>query len=68
MIGVDPAYQNKGITAIIFDEYTKTFAKKGIIDCIRTPELADNTAIHQLWKNFDPVTHKKRSTYKMDIV
>ncbi|MDG2194131.1 MAG: GTP cyclohydrolase [Polaribacter sp.] len=68
LIGVDPAYQNKGVTAIIFDEYTKTFTKKGIIDCIRTPELIDNTAIHQIWRNFDPVTHKKRSTYKIDIV
>jgi len=67
LIGVDPAYQNKGVTAIIFDEYTKTFAEKGIVDCIRTPELADNTAIHQIWKKFDPVTHKKRSTYKMNI-
>jgi hypothetical protein len=34
---------------------------------IRTPELEDNNAIHQLWKNFDPQTHKRRRTYKMNI-
>lgn len=64
LIGVDPAYQNKGIHAILFDQYTKTFSEKGIVNCIRTPELANNTAIQKIWKNVGPITHKKRSTYK----
>ncbi|MBX9807215.1 MAG: GTP cyclohydrolase, partial [Flavobacteriaceae bacterium] len=63
LIGVHPEYQNKGVTAIIFDEYFKTFTEKGIINCIRTPELADNLAIHNLWKNFDPRIHCKRKTF-----
>ncbi len=67
LIGVDPEYQNKGVPAILFSEFQKTFAKKGVVNCIRTPELADNTAIHQIWKNFNPVTHKKRCTYKQDL-
>tara|TARA_B110000090_G_scaffold178742_1_gene202643 strand:- start:367 stop:1227 length:861 start_codon:yes stop_codon:yes gene_type:complete len=64
LIGVDPAYQKKGIHAILFDQYNKTFTNKGIVNCIRTPELADNEAIRKIWKNFDPITHKRRSTYK----
>ncbi|HAH54905.1 MAG TPA: GTP cyclohydrolase, partial [Flavobacterium sp.] len=56
-------YQNKGVTAIIFDEYFKTFSEKGIINCIRTPELEENHAIHNLWKNFDPRIHCKRKTF-----
>ena len=64
LIGVDPAYQNKGVHAILFDQCTKTFAKKRIVNCIRTPELADNDAIQKIWKNFDPTRHKRRSTYK----
>jgi GNAT superfamily N-acetyltransferase len=68
LIGVRPDYQNKGITAIIFNQYYNTFAKKGIVDCIRTPELIENTAIHQLWRNFNPVVYKKRCTYRKDIV
>lgn len=64
LIGVDPAYQNKGIHAILFDQYAKTFSEKGIVNCIRTPELANNTAIQKIWKNVGPITHKKRSTYK----
>jgi GNAT superfamily N-acetyltransferase len=63
LIGVDPEYQNKGVTAIIFDEYYKTFSEKGIINCIRTPELEENHAIHNLWKNFDPRIHCRRKTF-----
>jgi len=67
LIGVHPNYQNKGVHAIIFNEFHRTFDKKGITECIRGPELIDNIAIHQLWKNFNPVTHKKRCTYRKEI-
>jgi len=67
LIGVHPDYQNKGVHAIIFDQYTKTFAPLGIENCIRTPELEDNEAIKLLWRDFNPSTHKRRSTYKKDI-
>lgn len=67
LIGVDPSYQNKGIPAILFSEFQKTFEEKGVVNCIRTPELAENTAIHQIWKNFNPVTHKRRCTYKQEL-
>jgi len=63
LIGVAPEYQNKGVTAIIFDEYFKTFSEKGIINCIRTPELEENHAIHNLWKNFNPTVHCRRKTF-----
>jgi GNAT superfamily N-acetyltransferase len=64
LIGVHPDYQNKGVTAVIFNEYYETFKKKGIKTCIRTPELAENTAIHQIWKNFNPIIHCKRKTFR----
>ncbi len=67
LIGVDPEYQSKGVTALIFAEYFKTFSEKGIINCIRTPELADNHAIHNLWKNFDPKVHCRRKTFIKDL-
>ena len=67
LIGVDPAYQNKGITAIIFSDFTTSFKAIGVETVIRTPELEDNSAIHQLWKNFDPKTHKRRRTYKKNL-
>lgn len=64
LIGIHPDYQNRGVTAVIFNEYYKTFLKRGIVNCIRTPELEENTAIRQIWKHFDPVTHKRRRTYR----
>lgn len=67
LIGVAPKYQNKGVHAIIFDQYTKTFASLGIENCIRTPELEDNEAIKKLWDKFDPITHKKRRTYRKEL-
>ncbi len=68
LIGVHPKYQNKGITAIIFNEYYNVFEKKGIEMCLRTPELADNTAIHLLWKRFNPEIYKRRRTYRKELV
>ena len=67
LIGVHPKYQNKGVTAVIFDQFAKTFAKKGIENCIRTPELEENKAIHQIWKSFNPITHKRRRTYRKEL-
>ena len=64
LIGIHPDYQNKGVTAVIFKEYYHTFTDKKIETCIRTPELADNIAIRQIWKNFGPVVFKRRRTYK----
>jgi GNAT superfamily N-acetyltransferase len=68
LIGVDPEYKSKGVTAIIFNEYYETFTQKGIQNCIRTPELEDNHAIHNLWKHFDPVTFRRRRTYRKDLI
>ncbi len=67
LIGVHPEYQNKGVHAIIFNEFHNSFSKKGIVECLRTPELIENTAINKIWKNFNPVTHKKRCTFRKDI-
>ena len=67
LIGVHPDYQNKGVTAVLFDSLLKTLKNKGIKDCIRTPELKDNTAVNNLWKNFSPVTYKTRCTYTKDL-
>jgi len=67
LIGVHPEYQNKGVTAIIMNEYYKVFTAKGIINCIRTPELEENKAIYNLWKNFNPSTHIRRRTYKKTL-
>ncbi|MBM1107388.1 GTP cyclohydrolase [Aurantibacter crassamenti] len=67
LIGIHPEYQNKGVTAIIFNEYHKTFTTKKIEMCYRTPELEDNIAIRQMWKHFDPKIYKRRCTYRKNL-
>ncbi|QZK89884.1 GTP cyclohydrolase [Flavobacterium sp. CHNK8] len=67
LIGVLPEYQNKAVTAILFKECYETFKEKGILNCFRTPELADNVAIQNLWKHFDPQVHKKRCTFRVEL-
>lgn len=67
LIGVHPEYQRRGVHAVIFDEYYKTFKEKNIQNCIRTPELEDNIAIQQIWKHFDPKIIKRRRTYRKDL-
>ncbi|MFS4455720.1 GTP cyclohydrolase [Maribacter sp. 2304DJ31-5] len=67
LIGIHPDYQNKGVTAIIFNEYYKTFKAKGIEMCFRTPELEENIAIKQMWKHFNPVIYKRRRTYRKSL-
>ena len=67
LIGVLPEYQNKGVTAIIFNEFYNVFIDSPVKTFYRTPELDENIAIHQLWKNFDPVITRRRKTYRKDF-
>ncbi len=67
LIGVLPEYQKKGVTAIVFDEFFKTYKEKGILKTFTTPELEENKDIQLIWKNFKPIVYKKRSTYKKEI-
>ncbi|MBT8270601.1 MAG: GNAT family N-acetyltransferase [Bacteroidia bacterium] len=67
LIGVLPEYQNKGVTAIIFNEYYKEFENNGAKEFLRGPELEDNIAIQQIWKHFNPVVFRRRCTFKKSI-
>lgn len=64
LIGVHPKYQNKGVHAVIFNEYYETFKTLGMQTCYRTPELEDNEAIHRIWKHFFPVIYRRRKTFR----
>ena len=50
LIGIDPAYQNKGVTAILFDAIQKMFNAQGITDVETNPELEENNSIQLMWK------------------
>ena len=67
LIGIHPDYQKKGVVAIIFDEFAKSYTKHGITRAYRTPELVTNTDINALWKEFNPINHRKRKTFRKGI-
>ena len=67
LIGVDPNYQNKGVTAILFNDLQTMFNRRGITEVETNPELIENTSIQAFWKNYETELHKKRSTYTKKI-
>ena len=68
LIGVDPAYQNKGVTAVIFNETNKVFQKRGMKIVESNPELEENIAAQLLWKRYkNNEQHKRRVTWIKDI-
>lgn len=67
LIGIDPAYQNKGVNALIFKQLYDRFIKRGIKTLETNPLLEENIKVQQLWKNFDPIIHKRRKTFYKKI-
>lgn len=67
LIGVHPSYQRKGVTAIIFKEMYETFRKHNIKFLETNPELEDNQSVQMLWKDYNPILHKRRKTFKKSI-
>ena len=67
LIGVRPDFQNKGITAVIFNEMQKTFNKHGVTIVETNPELVENSAIQKLWRNYEHRQHKRRVTFNRSI-
>lgn len=67
LIGIHPDYQKRGVTSIIFKEIYETFKKKGVKYLETNPELEENKAIQLLWQDYNPVNHKRRRTYSLEI-
>jgi len=64
LIGVEPKYQKKGVTACIFEAIMSQFIKRGIRYVESNPELEDNLAVQTLWKDYHPKCTKKRMIYR----
>lgn len=67
LIGVHPDFQNKGVTAIIFNEIQKLLNKYNISIVETNPELEENEAIQKLWRNYTHRQHKKRATFTATV-
>jgi len=67
LIGIHPDYQRRGVTSIIFKEIWKLFRKKGVKYLETNPELEENKSVQLLWQDYNPVNHKRRRTYALEI-
>ena len=63
LVGVDPAYKNRGIGAVV-TLFIMNFFKNGGIEYAETNlNLEDNADIQNLWGRFGRQIHKKRRAY-----
>jgi GNAT superfamily N-acetyltransferase len=67
LIAVRPDYQDKGVTALIFNEMTPYFMKYGIQRVETTAILEDNNKSRANFEDFDYIQHKRRRAYIKEL-
>ncbi len=67
LIGIHPEYQRRGVTAILFKSIHDNFISKGLKHLETNPELEDNKNVQLLWQDYNPINHKRRRTYSLEI-
>ena len=67
LIAVRPDYQDKGVTAIIFDEMTPHFQRYGIQRVETTAILEDNHKSQANFADFDYIQHKRRRAFVKEL-
>lgn len=63
LIAIDEEYQNKGVNAMIFDQFAKGIKKNGIKYIESTRELEDNTTVQNLWHYFEHKITKRARVF-----
>ncbi len=65
--GVREDYRSKGVDAVLVTEILKTAMEMGFKHAESNQELEDNSLIQAMWKFYNPVNHKRRRIYKLEI-
>jgi hypothetical protein len=63
LIGIADEYRNKGIIAMIFNDFITKYLQHGIIKAESNPELENNQNVKAMWKNYENRQHKRRRTF-----
>lgn len=66
-VAVDPAYQMKGVPAIIIDALTEILIESGVKYCETGPQLETNGAVHSMWGQFEKRQHRRRRCFAKEI-
>lgn len=67
LIGIRPDFQGKGVNALLFTELIPEFRAWGFKHVETNCELTTNSKVQSQWSYFDPVHHKTRSTFSVEI-
>lgn len=65
LIGVVPAY--RGVSLVMIDEIMRMLTQGSAKYCETNLNLEDNYSIHNLWKNFRSIQHKRRRAFVKKI-
>jgi hypothetical protein len=68
LTAVRPDMQNKGVNAILIHEVNKVFVKNNIEKVETNRELELNSKVQAQWKFFDKRQHKRRRSYKKELM
>ncbi|MBN1581860.1 MAG: GNAT family N-acetyltransferase [Anaerolineae bacterium] len=68
LVAVRSEYQGKGVTAILMNEITQVFARRGIVKAESNPELETNQNVQSQWKYYDTRQHKRRRCFIKHLV
>ncbi|MBQ6263042.1 MAG: hypothetical protein IJK58_05960, partial [Clostridia bacterium] len=63
LVGVDPEYENRGISTAISAGLMRMLGEDGVLYAETNLNLEDNYAIQNQWKRFKAVRHKRRRSY-----
>lgn len=67
LVGVLPEYQDKGANALFFADMIPNGIACGYEWAESHPQLEDNTASQQQWKNLECIVHKRRAVFGKDL-
>lgn len=63
LTGVLPAYQNKGVNALLFNDLIPVYKKNKTVYAESNPEMETNSAVQAQWDYFKREHHKTRRAY-----
>ena len=63
LIGVDPAYANRGVPAVLLGKTQEYLAMAGIEYAETNLNLETNQSVQNRWKNFESIQHKRRRSF-----
>lgn len=67
LVAIDPAYQNKGVNALLFSHLLPNYIRNGYKYAESNLELEDNEAVQLQWQYFDRRLHRRRRAYRRTI-